>query len=197
MSLLSFAQKADLITRYSEPHRKYHNLAHITTLFELATTHQVALSPAQQLAIWYHDAIYSPLNSSDNEALSAQLLINHFQSHNSYQVRIAAQKAKEIILSTKLHESTDNETQVVLDLDLAGLGFEWDYYSMSAELIRDEYSYLSEEVFLSERRLFLQKMLRRPFIFYTNWGRQEYERQAQSNMEAELIKIEEKLEYLL
>jgi predicted metal-dependent HD superfamily phosphohydrolase len=197
MSLLSFDQKAELIGRYSEPNRKYHNLAHITTLFELATTHSLALSKAQQLAIWYHDSIYDIVNYSSNELASSQLLLKHFQGHHSYECRTAAYKAKDIILSTRHHESDDNETQVVLDLDLAGLGFEWDYYSKSADLIRDEFSCMSEEAFLSGRRLFIQKMLKRVFIFYTAWGRLHYEDQARANMEQELKKIENKLDYLL
>ena len=61
----------NLITRYSEPHRKYHttrHLLHVLTMIDrLADDHDVFLV---QLAAWFHDAVYAipPGQISNEEA---------------------------------------------------------------------------------------------------------------------------------
>ena len=51
----------NLITRYSEPHRRYHttkHLLHVLTMIDrLADDHDLFLV---RLAAWFHDAVYLP-----------------------------------------------------------------------------------------------------------------------------------------
>ena len=64
-----------LVRAYSEPHRHYHNLAHVhDCLNYLATLRDLSARERQTLehAIWWHDAIYEP-SRSDNEERSADL----------------------------------------------------------------------------------------------------------------------------
>ena len=61
----------DLTRRYCEPHRRYHNIAHIAEL--LWRGRECDLSDEQVLAVWYHDAIYD-VPSQDNEVRSAAVL---------------------------------------------------------------------------------------------------------------------------
>ncbi len=63
-----------LVSRYSEPQRHYHNLAHIAEcLVEFDSARELAKGPVPvELAIWFHDAIYDP-NAADNEERSAEL----------------------------------------------------------------------------------------------------------------------------
>jgi predicted metal-dependent HD superfamily phosphohydrolase len=67
---------AELLPRYSEPHRHYHNVQHIEEcLREFEFGQHLAADPAAvELAILFHDAIYDP-RRSDNEEQSAQLAI--------------------------------------------------------------------------------------------------------------------------
>ena len=63
---------AAVVAAWSEPHRRYHDLAHLAAVLGLVD----ALSPAAddadavRLAAWYHDVVYDP-SSSENEARSA------------------------------------------------------------------------------------------------------------------------------
>src|SRR4051812_36368693 len=61
-----------LAQRYSEPHRHYHTLDHLLAMLDTlaALPLPAASQPAVQLAVWFHDAIYDP-KASDNEERSA------------------------------------------------------------------------------------------------------------------------------
>src|SRR6478735_4057334 len=62
-----------LVAAYSEAHRKYHTLQHLSEC--VATLDSVRASiphPAEvEIALWFHDAIYDT-KRSDNEAQSAE-----------------------------------------------------------------------------------------------------------------------------
>ena len=63
-----------LAAAYGEPHRQYHNRQHIAECLrefdEIRDLCQNA--PALEFGIWFHDAIYDP-TASDNEEKSADL----------------------------------------------------------------------------------------------------------------------------
>ena len=59
-----------LVSLYSQDYRTYHNLSHIDRMLSWLDKSGGG-SDAIELAIWFHDAIYEPL-ASDNEEESAQ-----------------------------------------------------------------------------------------------------------------------------
>lgn len=184
-TLLTPQQFNNLVARYSEPHRHYHTLAHITVMFQLAAGHGVRLSIPQQLAIWFHDAVYDPMDPGLNEIKSASLL-NSICNENCWLSSAIVERAKSIVMATDGHLSDDHEAQTVIDLDLAGLGFDWATYKMSADNIAKEYCHMTSDRLIEGRRAFIEGMLGRPFIFYTPWGRDFYEHKARKNLETEL-----------
>jgi predicted metal-dependent HD superfamily phosphohydrolase len=178
--------RQELVTRYSEPHRHYHNLEHISMLFATAAGHGIRLSVPQMLAIWYHDAIYDP-TMKDNEEKSNQLFLAH---HAGTLIKDYTVRVSNIIIDTKYHRSDDHESQVILDLDLCGFGYDYDTFKYTTSLIRKEYNHLPEEVWVANRKLFLESMLNRNYIFHTNWGRDYYEIKARKNIEKELLTLD-------
>lgn len=172
-----------VVARYNEPHRRYHNLFHITNLFQLAAAKGIPLSRAQQLAIWFHDVVYDPQETMNNEQRSAQLMNDLLKDHLPDSI---LRRATNMILATKRHVSDDHETQIVLDLDLAGLGADHETYFYNKQQIREEYSYLSDESWINGRKIFITNMLNRKFIFETHWGRESFEDNARKNLMTDL-----------
>ena len=60
----------EVIKRYSEKHRHYHNWQHIQEMFSLADSLNIKLSEAQMIAIIFHDVVYN-IGDKDNELKSA------------------------------------------------------------------------------------------------------------------------------
>ncbi|TJX20276.1 MAG: hypothetical protein E5W21_34370, partial [Mesorhizobium sp.] len=64
--------KSELSALYRATDRRYHGLAHIEAMLELAADYRRLLHDpeAVEAAIWFHDAIYDS-RAKDNEAQSA------------------------------------------------------------------------------------------------------------------------------
>lgn len=178
--------RQELVKRYSEPHRHYHNLEHISMLFATAASHGIRLSVPQVLAIWYHDSIYDP-TTKDNEEKSNELFLTH---HGDTLIKDYTTRASNIIIDTKFHRSENSESHTVLDLDLCGFGYDWETFQYTTSLIRKEYAHLPDDVWKVNRKLFLEMMLNRTFIFNTHWGRDFYEIKARKNIQKELLTLD-------
>ena len=62
---------AALVAAWSEPHRRYHDLAHLAAVLGLVGELGAGDLTAVRLAAWYHDVVYDP-ERADNEEISAQ-----------------------------------------------------------------------------------------------------------------------------
>jgi len=108
-----------LLAFYDEPHRHYHNRAHIREMLDASVELGLGLSPAQAFAVLAHDAVYVPgAQRGDNENLSAQLMRVYAPN-----VDVAVlDPAFAIIIDTTDHVPRHAESTKVLDLDLMRLG---------------------------------------------------------------------------
>jgi predicted metal-dependent HD superfamily phosphohydrolase len=167
---------------YTTPNLAYHNLHHIADcLTKFATRRQEATNPiAVELAIWFHDIIYDP-RASDNEEQSAQVAAS-FLSTSSL-----AKAVSDLIIATK-HSDTPSspDTQLLCDIDLSILGSPPGSYQKYAAAIRNEYSWVSNPDYTKGRTKVLQNFLTRPTIFSLETSRTLYETQARQNIEAEI-----------
>lgn len=98
-----------LLTNYSEPHRFYHNLDHISSMCEEANRRGV-LTDELLLSIFFHDIIYDP-KATDNEEKSAEL----YRDTSGHSFNSAIFQA---ILDTKTHKATSELSANLCDLDL-------------------------------------------------------------------------------
>lgn len=122
-----------IVTAYSEPHRQYHSLDHITAVIaEFESLREHFQDPdAALLALFFHDIVYDPARS-DNEERSAEALREILSGR-------AADLACAHILATKRHEADTPDTALVVDIDMAILSAPWPDYLRYAENVAREY----------------------------------------------------------
>ncbi len=190
-----------LTRAYTEPHRHYHTLNHIANMFSTATENDIVLSTAEVLAIWWHDYVYDP-KAKNNEARSAYKLfemhlVDGSTDHMSIEVRNDLITAHAIILDTINHKASSTDSELVLDLDLCGLGSSWNEYTHNTALIRNEYSYLTDIEWLQGRLNWISTFKKRPYIFHTDWAYAAFEQQAQMNLQVEYDKCVDTLRSII
>ncbi len=170
---------------YEHPSRAYHNLDHIHNMLKkLTESEKLAEHPHRIiLAIWFHNAIYNPART-DNEVKSAEFWIRKM---TPYLLEEPLKWGKMAILATINHfPNPDPDIQLLLDLDLASLGASWEVFQENSEQIRQEYIHVSNDDFRKGRKVFLEKMLKRPRLFGTEHWHNLLEKQARNNMEKTL-----------
>lgn len=180
---------ADLTARYAEPHRRYHTARHLDECFDkLAEIRALAPHPAEvELALWFHDAIYDT-RSADNEAKSAALADSTARAAGV--PGDCAQRITALIMATK-HAATphDTDAKVLVDVDLAILAATTGRFDEYERQVREEYSWVPEVLYRTERKKILSDFLARPAIFSTRVFRERYERQARENLEQSIVRL--------
>ena len=177
-----------LINAYSQPHRYYHTLQHIDECFSLLqNVYDFAERPAEvALAIWFHDYVYAP-RETDNEERSAKWAeITILGSSAKAEV---AERVKDLVLATK-HDSPliGGDAKLLVDIDLAILGATDERFEEYEKQIRQEYSWVPEDKYRKARRDILLGFLDREFIYSTSYFSYKYEEKARANLTRAVIK---------
>lgn len=172
----------ELTRLYTDKSRHYHNLKHIVAMLMAAPE---PLLIEQTIAIWFHDAIYNPVSSTNEEDSAA--LVRQLYDVDDLERYADIKIIEKIILSTKKHEPLCEQANLVLDLDLSILGSPSHVYSDYVTNIIAEYApYVPLDMFYAGRAAFLDKFLQRDTLFFTDWGKQTFEQRARINLSAEL-----------
>ena len=166
---------------YGESHRAYHNFHHIgDCLREFDAAHSLLNNPtAVEMAIWFHDVIYNP-RATDNEEQSAGVAKQCLVKAGAGNEVVAAVDA--MILATKTHTARDQDSSVLLDIDLSILGATPERFLRYENQIRQEYDWVPEDVFRAKRSEILEKFLGRDRIYTTDLFFKRYEASARSNL---------------
>lgn len=175
---------AELFLRHHEPHRAYHNLDHLAQMFEALEKMVDAVPTAVSLAVWFHDSVYEP-TSSRNEQDSAALMMGLCGGEF---VKSVLMEARRLILLTKEHVvgEEDENGRLIIDADLSILGAEPARYQVYAQAIRQEYGHVPDVAYREGRTAVLRCFLAREWIFLTEYGRDQWEAQARNNIRQEL-----------
>lgn len=174
------AVAAELVARWSEPHRHYHNLAHLTLCLD-----EVDSEPVVALAAWGHDVVYDP-RSSANEERSAQLLAGLLLR---CQVPPAiSSEACRLVRLTAGHrvEVGDRFGAMLADVDLAILARPWPEYLSYVDAVRMEYSHVPDELWRAGRGAVLSDLLDLPSMFHLHPERED---PARANLSRELARL--------
>jgi predicted metal-dependent HD superfamily phosphohydrolase len=184
-SPISRTEWAALVAAWSEPHRRYHDLAHLAAVLGLVGQLDGATDPdAVRLAAWYHDVVYDPTRR-DNEKVSAQRARAGLRGLVPDE-RIA--EVERLVLLTAGHDPgpEDANGAVLCDADLAVLAGPPDAYVAYASAVREENAHLSDEEFTAGRIAVLEHLLALPALYRTPEAARLWADRAAANLTAEL-----------
>jgi predicted metal-dependent HD superfamily phosphohydrolase len=178
----------DLIARWNEPHRSYHDERHLEevllSLNHLATRGE-QLAHETLLAAWFHDAVYR--GTATDEQDSADLAVAWLREVGS--APDLAQRVGEIVVATKPGLSVAHESPALahlLDADLAIFASSESRYLQYSTAVRAEYAHLPEPDFRAGRARILSEYVGKPTIYRTDTARQLWEARARTNLQREI-----------
>lgn len=183
---------AAIVARYDEGHRRYHNRTHLEELFALyeGCKHLLKDRKAVIAAIFYHDLVYNP-RSSVNEEESAESAVSSLSGLGFSPA--FAERVGGMVLCTKTHAcpEEDEDTKLFIDMDMAILGSDPVRYRAYARAVREEYACFDDRLFYTARlNRFLIPTLSKPRLFLTGLFEERYGGQARKNMMEEAAAIE-------
>lgn len=192
-----------LLTAWAEPQRKYHTTAHLADVLAridvLADEREREPEgegqgegegahgdrPAVELAAWFHDAVYRP-DRSENEERSAALAERALPELGIGGDRTA--EVARLVRLTVTHDPApgDANGELLCDADLGVLAGTPEQYAAYAAAVRAEYGFVPDEAFREGRAAVLRQLLALPRLFRTAYGAAHWEAPARANLAAEL-----------
>lgn len=176
-----------LVRRWGEPHRRYHDLAHLRAV--LACVDELAGHAADpdlvRLAAWYHDAVYE--GASTDEENSARLAEAELAGLG-LSVGAVAEVARLVRLTAgHTTEPGDTNGEVLCDADLAILASA--SYPGYVAAVRAEYAHVADEAFRVGRAAVLRNLLALPTLYRTPQALATWESPARTNLTSELATL--------
>lgn len=172
----------EIENNYSDKKRHYHTLEHLENLLFQLSEIKTEINNWDSIlfTLFYHDIIYNPLNS-DNEEKSAGLAEKRMKQINVNNETLESCKLQ--IISTKSHfRSSDSDINYFLDADLSVLGQDWNTYSVYCKNVRKEYSIFPDFIYKSGRKKVLSHFLSMDRIFKTEYFYNKFESKAKENI---------------
>lgn len=177
--------RADLLERWNEPQRRYHNETHLRAVLHavdrLEDEGEAFDGTAVRLAAWFHCAVFDPAASENSEAsaLVAERLLD------------PAAPVEEVARLVRLMgghrvEPGDLNGEVLSDADLAVLGSDPETYDTYTQDVRHEFAHVPGEKFVAGRRAALEGLVERRSVYLTTAARDAWEKQAHANLNREL-----------
>lgn len=201
---------AQLLTRWHEPHRNYHNDQHLEDVLLALDQLEVggeAIEPHVLLAAWFHDAIYTGQTGADEHACAA-LAVHELGRAGVHSDIVAG--VHDLIVATippgggesggtgdagdagdaGAHMRPDAASLAqLLDSDLwifAAPPGRYERYSLD---VRAEYASVDERRFRTARAQVLAAYLEHPTLYRTDFARARWEARARDNVGAELLAL--------
>jgi predicted metal-dependent HD superfamily phosphohydrolase len=177
---------AALVAAWSEPHRRYHDLAHLAAVLGIVDrlAFHAADPAAVRLAGWYHDAVYDP-QRGDNEEVSADRARIGLRGLVD---DATVEEVARLVLLTAGHDPAPVDTNgaVLCDADLAVLAGPPESYAAYASAVREEYGHLPDGEFTAGRTAVLEHLLALPALYRLPETAAQWTDRARANLAAEL-----------
>ncbi|MGY1747382.1 HD domain-containing protein [Blastococcus sp. SYSU D00695] len=185
-SATSRTEWAAVVAAWSQPHRRYHDLAHLAAVLGIVGQLEAAAADpaAVRLAAWYHDVVYDP-RRGDNEQVSAE------RARAGLRGLVPEERVEEVarlVLVTAGHdpEPGDANAAVLCDADLAVLAGPPDAYAAYASAVREEYGHLPDDEFTAGRIAVLEHLLGLETLYRLPAVAAAWTPRARANLRAEL-----------
>jgi predicted metal-dependent HD superfamily phosphohydrolase len=190
------AAGADLLERWTQPHRRYHSTRHLVEMFwaleDLTDAGELGDADAAlgRLAAWLHDAVYDPAavvgaNESGSAELAETLLPR---------LRVDAETAGtvvELVRMTADHAVRRDSSlhRAFHDADLwilAAAEHRFDEYCLQ---VREEYAAVPDPLFRAARSRILRDLVGADGLYLTAYGRSHWDEPARGNLDRELARL--------
>jgi len=171
---------------YNGKKRFYHNLTHLQNMYnELqACAHLITDWDTILFSLYYHDIVYKA-TSKENEEKSALIAVDRLLLMQFPTQRINA--CSEQVLATKHHNLNSNaDTNLLIDADMAILGYNWGDYKEYYEAVRKEYAIYPDFLYNPGRAKVLRHFLSGNNMYSTTFFKEKYESKARNNIQKEL-----------
>ncbi|WP_043348442.1 DUF4031 domain-containing protein [Beutenbergia cavernae] len=196
----------DLIARWSQTHRAYHDVRHLAAVLDgvedLARAED-APPPAWRralLAAWFHDAVYDAGTPSAAGASEADATATSDEESSAALARgllgplLPAEEVDDVVrlvLLTTTHTVRPGDVagSLLCDADLAILAAPSERYAAYARDVRTEYAHVPDEAFRRGRAQILESLLGRDHLYATTTARARWEAPARANVAAELARL--------
>ncbi len=186
---------SDLLSRWNEPHRRYHGTRHLVELFwaleELEEAGEIEAREGTlgRLASWWHDAVYSVSDPAGNEEASAELAARQLAELGLDEADRAS--VVSLVRASETHE-IDGRTGILAaftDADLWILAAPEERFDAYCAQVREEYAEVPDADYARGRTAILRPFLDRPEIYATAHARTEWTPRARANLERELSRL--------
>jgi len=172
-----------LLNAYAEKHRCYHTREHIEACLAHLDSCELTLSQSHELemAFWFHDAIYK-ICSGTNEEDSAVWAVRYLQERSASPESI--ERVERYILDTKHNViPVNNDSCVLVDIDIAILGAAPAVYEAFENAIAREYKVVPKMIYRKKRKAVLTSFADKAHIYHTEYYQQRFENQARTNLQ--------------
>jgi len=188
---VAVAAAAELSARYAEPHRRYHDNAHVQAVMRdsAALAGELRLPPGEHAALVVaagaHPVVYEA-HPRDVERRTASWARDWLTRAGVGEVRVA--RVEELVLATMTHSAAadDLAAWALLDADLAILGAAPEVYDRYRVAVREEYGALEEPVWRAGRAAVMSGLLARDPLYVTAAAGRRWEATAKANIAREL-----------
>jgi len=201
----------DVIKRYSEKGRHYHDMNHIYTMCNLLKKNKKKFKGMEYewifFAIVFHDIIYNPKKGGNEAAssvyfrkivlkyfdISKSMLGNNIEQlvNDAYFTNFVSKAIMATIHKGLFMDSISPTIKLMLDFDLSVLSGTKKEYEEYASNIRKEYKMFPDKVYNHGRALVLQSFLSKNKIYLSKEFKSR-EKKARKNIENEIKKLTSK-----
>lgn len=191
--------REDLVLRWSEKHRGYHDLRHLDEVLEALTElRDSALDTdaewaAVVFAAWFHDAVYdiaAPDNPGpDNERRSGELTRNVLSANAIDAVTVA--QVVSLVEASEAHDVSDTHGPQAAfhDADLWILSAPQVRFDDYCDQVRGEYAAVPDAAYAHGRAAILTPFLTRDRVYRTDHAHRMWESTARDNLSRELARL--------